>query len=300
MAASNYASTTDLALYLPEVSTTANATIWGQLLNAASRFLDWKTGQYFYNDGNSLKTFNGTGDNYLETGKHSFFVKAGTIAACSGGATSLTFTSTSGAGTAGAPVQGDILNLDSGTNQEQVTINGGVIGTGPYTCPVTATAHAHAASTVASNFLLKLAYFENQPVANWLGPLPGDGYTPPSNYWLVPRNPDNAGSVTDTAALKPFYGVELATIPITNSNYLPQFLSMYNVASIQTYWGWPQVPDVIKNLTCELVARMWRDRESGWSGVIGSVDAGMTTMARYFSPMDHMLLKSSGLTRWSF
>lgn len=72
--------------------------------------------------------------------------KTGTIASASAGATSLSYT----VGTGGAPVNGDIFVLDTGTNVSEVVTVTGVSGTGPYTLTVAATRFAHGASAPAS------------------------------------------------------------------------------------------------------------------------------------------------------
>jgi len=295
MAASSYATTTDLATYLQDANATANATIWTTLLASASRLIDLKTGQYFYADGQSTKYFDGGFDS-VDTGGHPFYGKGGTIGAVSVGATSLTYTKTYGP----APISGDVLVLDVGTLQETVTINGAVTGTGPYTCPVTATAFAHGAKTLATTIQLQLAYYENQPLAQWTAVFSGDGHTPPSNYFMWPRNPKNAGSSADATAWRPWNSIDIAHIPVAATSFLPSTLPGYLMASLTAFWGWPVVPDDIKNMTLKIAARAWRARSTGWTTVIGSPELGaVVDVSKFFDQQDYMILKGSDYCIWS-
>src|SRR5215469_8313367 len=72
--------------------------------------------------------------------------RTGTIAAASAGATSLTYTVSTG----GSPVIGDIFGIDAGTaTAEQVTVTN-VSGGGPFTLTVAATRFAHGSAAPAS------------------------------------------------------------------------------------------------------------------------------------------------------
>lgn len=70
---SNYATTADLQNYLQASIATDQANIWPPLLNAISRFIDEKCGQYFYNAGTATRYFDGDGGRHLDTGMHPFF-----------------------------------------------------------------------------------------------------------------------------------------------------------------------------------------------------------------------------------
>lgn len=286
MAASAYATATDLGLYLPDVSSSANTSIWNVLLSMASRFIDMKCGQYFYADGFSTKYFDG-GYSQIDTGQHPFYGKAGSIASCVQGATSLVYTRTYGP----APAIGDVFNLDIAGLNEAVTVSA-VTGTGPYTLTVGATANAHLAGTLASTIAVKLGYFENQPLPQWIGPLAGDGYTPGTNYFLWPRNRPSAGSTADPTALRPWFGVDIATIPVSGTTYLPSAIQGFETVALAANWGWPAVPDLIKDLTIKLAARAWHARDSGWTGASGSADTGVVFI-RHFDPIDEMTLLAS-------
>ena len=70
---SSYATTTDLQNYLQASVATDQVNIWPPLLNAVSRFIDMKCGQYFYNAGTATRYFDGDGSRHLDTGQHPFF-----------------------------------------------------------------------------------------------------------------------------------------------------------------------------------------------------------------------------------
>ena len=70
---SNYATTTDLQNYLQASIAADQGNIWPPLLNAISRFIDLKCGQYFYNAGSATRYFDGDGTRHLDTGMHPFF-----------------------------------------------------------------------------------------------------------------------------------------------------------------------------------------------------------------------------------
>lgn len=287
MAASSYATTADLSAYLPDVSVTAQSAVWSTYLSVASRFLDEALGQYFYDDGAYVRYFDAAGNSKIDTGQHPFFGKAGTIVAASAGATTLTYTVTYGP----VPVVGDVFTLDLGTAAESVTISA-VSGTGPYTLTVGATTQAHKAGTTASTINIRLGYFENQPLVSWTPTLAGDGVTPGSNYFLYPRDRPRVGSTVDAAARRPWYGFDIAHIPVGNTSYLPLGIPGYATVAITANWGWPVVPDRIKDVTCRIAARMWRARDTGWTGVIGNVETGITHL-RLFDGMDEFLLLAS-------
>jgi hypothetical protein len=291
LAASSYASISDLALYLPDPSSSANTTIWNVLLSMASRFIESQFGQYFYADGQSTKSFDGEGTSEFFTGQHPFYGKVGTIGAISGGATSVVFTSLNGV----APVNGDVLYVDAANLAEALTINGAVTGTGPYTCPIAASSFAHVAGTPASTIQVTLAYFENQPIAQWTATLAGNGITPGTNYWLWPRNRQTAGSTANPAALRPWSGIDIAHIPVSATSFLPGSIPGYATVAINAQWGWPAVPDLIKDLCCKVAARAWKARASGWTNVTGSADIGLVQRLMHFDPVDEAVLLASDL-----
>jgi len=300
MAASSYAAVSDMAAYLPNLDQAAETSILTSFLSAASRFIDLQTGQSFYNDGFSTKYFDGDGGDYLDLGKWPVWSKSGTIAACGIGAATLAYTRRV-AGSSYVPAANDQFVLDNGAAQETVTVQSVTGSADPYTLTLTGiTGFGHAAGTIASTTQVKLAYFENQPLAQWLGPLPGDGYTPVSNYWMVPKAPQNAGSTSDLSALRPWFGVELASIPVPGTNYLPAWMPGKNTASIGGFWGWPAVPDQVKHITCKMVARAFADRRTGWTGIAGSSETGLVRLlGKYFDEQDYLVLEGTDLVVWS-
>lgn len=298
MAATPYGTMADFALYMKDVNQPANTQIANLLLSSVSRWVDNQMGQYFYSDGVSTKFFDSSGEASIETGQHRFYGKIGTIGAVSVGATSLSFTPLRGP----APVQNDVLQLDVAGTQETVTINGAVTGSapGPYTCPVTATAFGHAASTSASTIQVKLAYFENQPQAQWVTNLSGNGIAPPTNYFLWPRNPRNADSSSDPTQLRPWEGIDIARIPISQTQFLPSTIPGYLTASLTANWGWPVVPDPIKDFTVRWAVKMWRARASGWAESIGNAQTGEVHHFLTLNAMDEATVLAHDYKQWAF
>jgi hypothetical protein len=274
VSASSYATTSDLfgtAGYLRDVNNTANATIATSLLAAAARLTDQITGQYFYDDGAYQRWINGIGGSKIDT-SDPFFCSAGTIASCSVGATTLTYTASNFAPR--APVANEAMVIDVGANREVLTPSV-VTGTGPYTLTVPATGFAHATGSVATTLQVTIAYFENMPTAQWIQELDGDGWNPPSNYYLWPNRTRRVGSVTDNTATKPWMAIDLPMIPISNTTWLPTTMIGKATIGITAHWGWPVVPDFIKDLNCRAVSIAWRLRQSGQSNASGSGDVGV-------------------------
>lgn len=283
MASSAYATMGDVSLYLRDVATGPASQIMTFLLSAVSRWVDNQMGQYFYSDGYEVKYFDGEGDSMFDTGEHPFYAKVGTVASCAAGATSLTFTSKRGP----VPNNGDVLTLDVANTQEQVTVTGPPVAAGSsWTLPVTATRFAHTGPAVATTFQLQLAYFENQPLATWTSIQSGDGIAPPTNYWLYPRNPRSADSSADPTQRRPWNGVDLAHIPISSTTYLPSSIPGYGTISIGAHWGWPVVPDPIKDFTARWCVKMWRARETGWAETVGSPETGLVHEFLKLNAMD--------------
>lgn len=298
MAATAYATMDDFALYLKNINEAANAQIGTFLLSSVSRWVDNQMGQYFYSDGVSTKYFDSSGEASIETGQHRFYGKIGTIGAVLVGATSLTYTPLRGP----APAQNDVLILDVAGTQETVTINGAITGNppGPYTCPVTATTFGHAASTSATTIQVKLAYFENQPLAQWVTVLSGNGIAPPSNYFLWPRNPRNADSSADPTQLRPWEAIDIAHIPISQTQFLPSSIPGYLTAAVTANWGWPVVPDPIKDFTVRWAVKMWRARASGWAESIGDTNTGIVHEFLRLNAMDEATVLAHDYKQWAF
>lgn len=298
MASSAYGAVSDFGLYMKDVNQSTNSQIATLLLSSVSRWVDNQMGQYFYSDGVSTKYFDSIGQASIDTGQHRFYGKIGTIGAVSSGATSISFTPLRGP----APVQGDQLILDVARTQETVTINGVVSGSppGPYTCPITATVSAHAAGTSASTIQVKLAYFENQPLAQWTTILSGNGISPPSNYFLWPRNPRNADSSTDATQLRPWEGIDIARIPISETQFLPSSIPGYMTISITANWGWPVVPDPIKDFTVRWAVKMWRARSAGWAETLANTETGVVHEFLRLNAMDEATVLAHDYKQWAF
>lgn len=298
MASTAYATMSDFALYMKDVNQPANTQIANLLLSSVSRWVDNQLGQYFYSDGVSTKYFDASGESSIETGQHRFYGKIGTIDAIGAGAMSLTFTQLRGP----APVQGDVLILDVAGTQETVTINGPVTGSvpGPYTCPITATTFAHAASTSATTIQVRLAYFENQPLPQWVTILSGNGVAPPSNYFLWPRNPRNADSSADPTQLRPWEAIDIAHIPISQTQFLPSSIPGYLTASVTANWGWPVVPDPVKDFTVRWAVKMWRARAAGWAEAIGNAQTGEVHEFLRLNAMDEATVLAHDYKAWAF
>lgn len=296
-----YAASTDLmgaTAYLRDPSQSINTTIATTLLNVASRFIDEKCGRFFYNDGYYLGYLSPGQPTRSVTSYKDFFAKIGTIGAVGVGVTSLTFTSTAGIEDVISPALNDVLYLDIGLNYESVTINGTVTGTAPtFTCPITATKFAHPASTIATTMLLQFAFYENQPFSQWLT-VPGDGITPgSSNYFLWPTSP-KPYIVTGATQLTPWQGFDLPAIPVSNTTYLPTPRPGSRTVAMSVNWGWPAVPDLIKDLTLKMAARAWISRAGGWSTSGGDANIGNIDMSHHFDSRDEALLIESGFVRF--
>lgn len=296
-----YASVSDLfgaaGGYLASPSPTQNSMIAQTLLNVASRFIDEKCGRFFYNDGSYLRYFDGISTREM-TIWPDMFGKFGSIAACSAGATMLTFTQAAQA-PGPAPVAGDVLVLDVGASNEQVSVSS-VTGSGPYTVVVSpGTRFAHPATTIASTVLVQFAFYENQPFNQWVT-IQGDGITAGSTNWMLwPTNP-KPFNTTGSTAVTPWQGFNMPMIPVSGTTYLPTPRPGSRTVAITANWGWPAVPDLIKDLTLKLAARAWEHRGAGWSSepADAAVSGGLN-MSHHFDTRDEELLISSGYVRWS-
>ena len=295
--ATDYTTITNIGTYAPDVNTTANTTILTSLIHAASRYIDSKCGQFFYREQTLTKFWplvdvagNMQGDRQITIKQPFFPAKIGTIAPASAGATSLTYTATDGV----APLVNDVFVLDDGLNAESVTVSN-VSGGGPYTLTVPATTYAHGASTAAFlQLTIVLAYYENQPRSSWLT-LNGDGKNPPSNYYLWPDNPKSYSSAGVTY-YRPWRGVNLAHVPMPNTQFLPTGMGGYQTIAIGNCgWGWPAVHDSITDICNKMVVRAWKAREVGHTEQGGPAGFGAISMARHFDEKDLDLLHDSDL-----
>lgn len=302
-----YAAVADLfsptAGYLANPSPTQNSQIAQTLLNMASRFIDEKCGRFFYNDGFYRRFFDGDASREITLPGPDLFCAWGTIAACSGGALSLSLTP---GPFSPAPAAGMQLSLDIGANYELVTLsNVGALNAGAYPLTLSAgTTFAHPASTIANSLFLQFAYYENQPLSQWLT-VQGDGLTGgATNYYLWPTNPKPYISTIiagQTIAVQtPWQGINMPLIPVSNTSYLPTPRPGTATIAVTGNWGWPAVPDLIRDLTLKLAARAWEHRQSGWQSesADGQVAGGLN-MSHHFDTRDEELLTSSGYVRWA-
>lgn len=145
---------------------------------------------------------------------------------------------------------------------------------------------------------LQLAFYENQPLAQWLT-VSGDGITPgASNYFLWPANP-KPYIATGSVQTAPYQGFTMPLIPMNNSAYLPTPRPGERTIAITANWGWPAVPDAIKDLTLKLAARAWEHRQAGWAAEAGGAGIGTVNMAHHFDSRDEATLIESGFLRWA-
>jgi hypothetical protein len=273
LASSSYASVSDLTGaggYLRDANVGANTAILNILSADASRMVDDESGQFFYDDGASQRWINGIGGSRIDTSEP-FFFSSGTVGAASKGATSLTYTASTFAPR--PPVANEAMVIDVGANREVLTPSV-VTGTGPYTLTVPATGFAHAAGSVATTIQITVAYFENQPVAQWIQELDGDGWNPASNFYVWPNRVRRVGAANqgtpDNLSTRPWMAFDLPMIPISATTWLPTTMIGKATVGVTAHWGWPVVPDFIRDLTCRAVSLMWRKRQAGQGDSGGS------------------------------
>lgn len=287
--------------YLRDPNIQANNAIITTLCNVASRLVDDALGsggtQFFYDDGYYFQPIDSQGQSHIDP-RRPFFFSSGTIASCSKGATSLTYTASALA--PAVPQINDSITLDVGANRETLVISN-VTGTGPYTLTVPATGFAHAASTLATTIQIELRYFENQPQNQVIVTLDGDGVTAPSNFFVYPRERPRIGAlnqtIPDSTSRWPYYGIDISHIPISSTTFLPSSIPGYMTVRVAAHWGWPVVPDAIKDLTCKLVARLWRRRQSGEGANTGNEVTGIGAIGELFDASDELNLLGAAYKR---
>jgi hypothetical protein len=116
-----------------------------------------------------------------------------------------------------------------------------------------------------------MAPSENAALANYYT-ITGDGITPPTNFVLEPANPASAGAASDQVSKRPFYIIHIpATMKAgSTTDYQAIFPAGLRTISITASWGWPVIPDEIKALTIKLAIRLWRARDSNFTGQSGA------------------------------
>jgi hypothetical protein len=144
---------------------------------------------------------------------------------------------------------------------------------------------------------IRLLHAENADIADATkyDILAGTGIAPPSNYWLLPRNPELVGNIATPTLRRPFYGLQLTTTPVANTSPPGAFTQGYGTLGITANWGWPCVPDLVKNLTLKIAARAWQSKSTGWTDLKGDPQIGMISIARHFDSEDQFLLQKSDL-----
>lgn len=140
---------------------------------------------------------------------------------------------------------------------------------------------------------LKLATRENADPAvtgDWVQ-LTGDGVTPPSDFFLGPPNRSYVG-VDGDVNRRPYYRIELpATSPSSSTTYQAAFVPGLRVVAITANWGWPVVPDEIKDITAKIAIRMWKAAPAGFTGATGSPDTGLNVIQNYTDMNDRVTLQ---------
>ena len=97
-------------------------------------------------------------------------------------------------------------------------------------------------------------------------------------YFLQPEQPSPG---------EPYQWIQLTNIPTSGQS--TRFFNGWQTVSVTGVFGWPAVPDDIAHLTCKIAARWWKARDSGWTGVIGSIDTGLMTV-KTIDQEDRMIL----------
>lgn len=137
---------------------------------------------------------------------------------------------------------------------------------------------------------VKIAQRENADpgvTGDWVT-LTGDGSTPPSDFFLEPANETFIGKTGDTNR-KPFSRIELpATAPSTSTTFQNGFMVGKRTLAVTPAggWGWPAIPDELKNICAKAVVRWWRAKEASFGGTTGSPETGTQVIQRYLDIED--------------
>lgn len=86
-------------------------------------------------------------------------------------------------------------------------------------------------------------------------------------YFLYPSLPSQGW---------PYTYIRLTDIPTTGQS--TKFWRGKQNVRITAVAGFPAVPSAITHLTLKLAARIWKARDTGFAGVVGSVDTGILTV----------------------
>ena len=135
---------------------------------------------------------------------------------------------------------------------------------------------------------LKVAQIENgnpNSPTDWIT-LTGDGIVPPSDFYLEPSNQSYIGK-SGSALVKPFWWVELPSFgPLISNTFRGYFTSGKRTVSIEATWGWPGVPDEIRDICIKIVLRMAQSTAAGSTGAIGSPEYGTAIVTKYLDVND--------------
>jgi hypothetical protein len=135
---------------------------------------------------------------------------------------------------------------------------------------------------------IKVAQVENgNPASSSDGvTLSGDGVTPPSDFFLEPGNGWYIGKNGD-ASKRPYYWFELpAYSPSTSTSFRGYLTAGKRTVSITATWGWPSVPDEIRDIAVKIVVRMFKAQPTGFTGATGSPEIGMGVILKYLDVND--------------
>jgi hypothetical protein len=135
---------------------------------------------------------------------------------------------------------------------------------------------------------LKVAQIENGnpgSPTDWVT-LTGDGITPPSDFFLEPANNNYVGK-NGNSQPKPFYWIDLPAYgPTTSTTFRGYFTAGKRTVSITANWGWPVVPDQIKDITVKIVIRMFKGQQTGFTGATGFPEGTSAVLLKYLDAND--------------
>ncbi len=135
---------------------------------------------------------------------------------------------------------------------------------------------------------LKVALRENGDPAlasDWIQ-LTGDGITPPSDFFLGPANQVYVGKDGDSNK-RPFYKIEIPkTSPATSGTYQASFMPGRRTVSIAANWGWPSVPDQIKDICTKIAIRLYKASPTGFTGQTGAPDVPGSSLILSYTDMN--------------
>lgn len=139
---------------------------------------------------------------------------------------------------------------------------------------------------------LKVANIENGNPANstdWTT-LTGDGVVPPTDFFLEPSNQTYLG-LNGSALTRPSYWIELPSYgPGSSTTFRGYFTAGKRTVSITANWGWPGIPDQIKDITVRIVIRAFKAAPTGFAGVTGGPDGSSPVFLRYLDGNDRATL----------